>query len=301
MNLSSIAIGCAALLVTLSSHAVVRTVQLTPIEAPLVPYRLLGGDREFDGHGPDIRSRVQLRISGDRKALFADVYFHAKETVADWSETEGRWSVKVWEACADQRINRIRSSTLSEVRFRSDAAGPEIVFPGEDWDRVISWVVSALRQSRQLNPEQERFVQAFRRGLASVTAGNKIYLKPPTSSSGPVELFAIVGDTGGNDISTDEDPKDDTRIQGITFKPVVLDISGPNCRSGSASRGTGVSIVGATSAPLTEATESQAPTDPKGQRNLGLTSHLPLSVLTKSPVAFKRDAKDKESKWEGGK
>jgi hypothetical protein len=35
------------------------------------------------------------------------------------------------------------------------------------------------------------------------------------ATDGPVMFFAVVGDTGGNDISDDGNPKDDTRIVGI--------------------------------------------------------------------------------------
>ena len=50
--------------------------------------------------------------------------------------------------------------------------------------------------------------------------GNHVHVRAP--SSGPVQLFAIVGDTGGPDISTDENPKDDTRIDGIRFRPIQI-------------------------------------------------------------------------------
>lgn len=50
--------------------------------------------------------------------------------------------------------------------------------------------------------------------------GNHIHLRAP--AAGPVRLFSIVGDTGGPDISTDDDPKDDTRIVGIKFKPIKI-------------------------------------------------------------------------------
>ena len=35
-------------------------------------------------------------------------------------------------------------------------------------------------------------------------------------------VFAIVGDTGGDDISDDDNPKDDTRIERIKFAPAQI-------------------------------------------------------------------------------
>jgi hypothetical protein len=39
-----------------------------------------------------------------------------------------------------------------------------------------------------------------------------------------VKLFAIVGDTGGLDISDDDNPKNDTRIVAIEFNPVRIEL-----------------------------------------------------------------------------
>jgi hypothetical protein len=49
-------------------------------------------------------------------------------------------------------------------------------------------------------------------------------MKSP-STPGPVAVFAIVGDTGGPDISTDDNPKDDTRIERIEFARVRLNMT----------------------------------------------------------------------------
>src|SRR5687768_14896103 len=58
---------------------------------PFCPKQLLGGDREFDGHGPEIWASIKLAIK-DKKQINAEVFMHARETVSDWSETEGTWN-----------------------------------------------------------------------------------------------------------------------------------------------------------------------------------------------------------------
>ena len=44
------------------------------------------------------------------------------------------------------------------------------------------------------------------------------------NNGGPVRIFAIVGDTGGPDISNDENGKDDTRINSIMFKKLRISL-----------------------------------------------------------------------------
>lgn len=73
---------------TASTDTVVQFVPATV--GPYAPKKLLGGDREFDGHGPEIWAWIKLKIV-DKKYIDAEVYMHARETVSDWSETEGTW------------------------------------------------------------------------------------------------------------------------------------------------------------------------------------------------------------------
>lgn len=244
------AIAMAASLASLGSIAAEQAIKLNDITTPFAPSRLLAGDREFDGHGPEISSSVTLRIDGDQKTIMTDVYFHARENQWDWSETEGNWSFPVWQACAEQTITAIRSDTYSEVNFTSDAAGPELGIPGGDMREIINTLSSILNYSGILTGPQAAMVEAFRGGVATVFMNNKVYLVPPAGGLGPVEIFAIVGDTGDDDISDDNNPKEDTRIDGITFKPVLVELAGPACGSGGTSSSGSTDPAGVSSAPL---------------------------------------------------
>ena len=73
------------------------------------------------------------------------------------------------------------------------------------------------REGRQVQETAEKVKQ----GLAFLPENdNHVHLK--SADRGPVRVFAIVGDTGGPDISNDNDPKDDTRINSIVFKKLRI-------------------------------------------------------------------------------
>ena len=208
-------------------------IHLTDITTPLVPNKLIAGDREFGGNGPNIVCRVQLKLTGDRQRIVAVVDFQARETKSDWSETRGNWTVNVFTAPAGKKIDHIIGPTTSEVRFISKQAGFQILGPGEDFVKFIHEVVKfsnrVLDAERLLTnlPVDTPEVRAARELLKlaeSASAGlhfegNYVHTVHP-KVDGPVNLFSIVGDTGGPDISTDNDPKDDTRIQAIHFSPI---------------------------------------------------------------------------------
>lgn len=226
-----------------SAYAATQEVTINDITQPLVPSQVLGGDREFDGHGPDIKTTAKLRIGDNGRALYADIYFHAKETTRDWSETEGRWSRKVWDAPAGQTIKRILSDDYSETNFRSEPGGAQFLAPSEDWLAVVDWVIDIVKLFTDENAEGEIDIpkgevadnlpcdtveqcrDLFKRGLLAVSNGNHVHIEPADQGN-LVSTFMIVGDTGGADISDDNNPKDDTRIEAIAFNPVRLDLEG---------------------------------------------------------------------------
>lgn len=143
---------------------------------PYCPKKLLGGDREFDGHGPEIWAWVKLRIA-DNRMIYADVYMHARETVSDWSETEGTWAKLIYTAPSGYEIIDIPSGKYSEVHYISK--------PG---------------------------VNAFTpRGLVQAIGGAK-GTDVPFKDDGLVARWNIVGDTGGTDISDDDNCNDDTQV-----------------------------------------------------------------------------------------
>ena len=143
---------------------------------PYCPMKLLGGDREFDGHGPEIWAWIKLKIVAN-KYIDAELYMHARETTSDWSETEGTWTKRIYTAPAGYSITGIESGVYSEVHYVS-------------------------------NPGVRSFSPA---GLVQALGGAR-GADVPFKDDGLVSRWNIVGDTGGRDISDDTDPHDDTQV-----------------------------------------------------------------------------------------
>jgi len=74
------------------------------------------GDKEFDGHGPDVQAWAQLRIEENKK-IYVDYFLQARETQDDWTTARGRWSKLLWTAGTGQYIVRINSDMRSETSY----------------------------------------------------------------------------------------------------------------------------------------------------------------------------------------
>jgi hypothetical protein len=166
-----------ALLFTIHAMGQDTTVQVMPSTiGPYCPSKLLGGDREFGGHGPEIWAWIKLKIV-DGKYIDAEVYMHARETTSDWSETDGTWTKRIYTSPAGFQISAILSGKYSEVHYVSK--------PG----------VNAFSPA----------------GLAQALGGAR-GADVPFKDDGLVRRWNIVGDTGGGDISDDDNPHDDTQV-----------------------------------------------------------------------------------------
>lgn len=225
---SRISVTFNALNVTLKPTAAaqgITTVKLENIDEWLVPNKLVRGDREFDGHGPRIKSEVKLRISPDGSKLFADVTFWAQETVHDWSTTEGQWTKLVYEAPYGKKITEIISDKASRTQFVSPAAGFQFIVPGQDLARAMNTffdatdIQPAVMKAFGVKPEDRGVLQMLVKGV--IDKGNTVVQVPPVEGT-LVKFFHIVGDTGGPDISNDDNGNDDTRIVKIEFFPAKL-------------------------------------------------------------------------------
>lgn len=205
----------------------ISTIRLEDMSEWLCPKAVLRGDREFDGHGPKIKCNVNLRIGDGGSALYADIYFWAKETVHDWSETERRWSKKVYEAPLGKRITQIVSDRASRTQFISPAAGFQFLVPGSDvastvnsfLDGVGGTITSTLLASYGINPND--FMTFSRLITGAINNGNTV-VRVPSVEGTLVKFFHIVGDTGGPDISDDDNCNDDTRIVKLEFNQVQV-------------------------------------------------------------------------------
>jgi len=84
---------------------------------PLCPTKI-GGDREFDGNGPDVTASAVLFTIADQKELWAHIELHVKETKSDWSEAQGAWDLPVWPGKLGARITGFSPNTPSTTGYR---------------------------------------------------------------------------------------------------------------------------------------------------------------------------------------
>jgi len=83
-------------------QAVGTTTQLVhgtqvPLGSRFIPPRTRG-DREFAGHGPDVRVRADLVISNAKTAIDLRLSMTAAETVSDWTTAEGATASRIYTA-----------------------------------------------------------------------------------------------------------------------------------------------------------------------------------------------------------
>ena len=213
--------------VTVQGIATPTTIALNDINESLCPKDLLGGDREFDGHGPKIISKVTLRIGDNGKALYADISLWAQETQHDWSTTERLWSRKVYTAPLGKTIASINSDTYSRTQFISPPGGFQFLAPGAD----VAKVVKAFTQNEKGLIHAAIFTSlgipindfaAYARLITGYSHQDNTVVKMPAIEGTLVRFFHIVGDTGGPDISDDDNCNDDTRIVKLEFNPVQV-------------------------------------------------------------------------------
>ncbi|MFN4147170.1 MAG: hypothetical protein ACK4GN_15190, partial [Runella sp.] len=206
-NVTTIAKGGASILAQ-------QTIQLEDFNEWLCPSQLLRGDREFGGNGPKVKCEVKLRIGDNGSSLIADFYLWAQETKHDWSTTEGRWTRKVYEAPYGKRITKILSATASRTQFISPAAGFQFLVPGADVQSAMrtffdgSVIENAIFAAHGI-PNPGAANRAAISGLVSTYMQGNTVVKIPATEGTLVKFFHIVGDTGGDDISTDDNCNDD--------------------------------------------------------------------------------------------
>ncbi|MBF9036060.1 hypothetical protein HKCCE2091_17575 [Rhodobacterales bacterium HKCCE2091] len=158
---------------------------LDPITTPIVPQAMLRGDREFGGNGPDLTVRVRLFPGRGGRAIFAEVTFRAAETGGDFSTTEITETHLVWQ-----------------------------------WDPSMG---ARFVQSIDA-PVFEHTVRS--EPTCGTCAGHVFDGAVPTSMTGGpygvINHISMIGDTMGSDVSTDRDPRGDTHVRSIAFRPFLV-------------------------------------------------------------------------------
>jgi hypothetical protein len=130
-----------------------------------------------------INASVQLEVTPDGTGIDAIVNFNEQETGGDNSEVTGSWRIRVFSAAEGTRITGITSAARTNiVNYRGRGGGFEV----------------------------------------SIFGCNDGAVEEATVSGGPVRTFSLIADTGGEDISSDNDCHCDSRIEKISFNPVTI-------------------------------------------------------------------------------
>jgi hypothetical protein len=230
--LCGVALGGALFATSVPAEAAPRTVsvRLKDINKPLVPTRKIRGDREFGG-GPQVNTRVELKISKNRRRIEAHVWFRAEERKDDRSTVDETFVVPVYDAPKGQVVTKILGERVATASFKGKNAGLQILVPGTDvakffreftklanrvWDAkmLLMGKPPRTKAGRKKWNAAKRLLKQLDMGKAgSVFQKNHVHMRTP--KRGPVKLMAIVADTGGDDISHDRNGKDDCRIVAI--------------------------------------------------------------------------------------
>lgn len=205
----------------------VQKVNIEPLTEWLCPNQLLRGDREFGGNGPKIKCEANIQISRDSTSLIVLVKLWAQETVHDWSTTEGTWTRPIYQAPLGYKIGKILSDNTSRTQFVSPKAGYQIFVPGTDVAKaayeflgiadINSAILKAFGYQSSDRSALSRLITQY------VDHGNTV-VRVPSIEGALVKYFSIVGDTGGDDISNDDNCNDDTRINKLEFFPVTIEM-----------------------------------------------------------------------------
>ncbi len=128
---------------------------------------------------------VDVELRAVRNRIVADIEFVATETGGDGSIGRGRWSHTVYTAPVGRTIERILSLSQQRIEFESDDGGGG----ADNWSRSEAYHTETFDRDAVL------------------------------------DSYTIIGDTRGDDISSDRNPLDDTRIQRLAFKPALILLS----------------------------------------------------------------------------
>jgi len=194
-SFQALALGAATLGVAAAvtaSGAQAETIVLRDILTPIVPTVVLAGDREFGGNGPRITVGVELTVERGGRAIFATVSFSATELGGDGSRTAITPApILVWRWEDEDCMRPVeRINTQSFALLSHDSA------PG-----------CGFGCGTVTGP-----------GTTSEDGGFVVTVVP--QNPGPVANMTLLGDTAGDDISTDSNPSGDTSLRAVRFTPI---------------------------------------------------------------------------------
>ncbi|MEM8800775.1 MAG: hypothetical protein AAGF15_11930, partial [Pseudomonadota bacterium] len=172
----------------------------------LTPTRLIRGDREFGGNGPRIDVRVQFIAKKHGAQIDARVTMRAAELGGDGSETRQTfYDFPVWHSGGKP----IRVTRILQPDWRVSFTSPRGQNP-----------FAARGSCRDAQVTPRGFLPSVTVTCRTEDGGHFIVVR----DRGPIRQMLLMGDTSGDDISTDNNPRGDTGIRGIKFGTLPVEV-----------------------------------------------------------------------------
>ena len=167
---------------------------LRDITDPIIPRQAnADADRDFDGNGPDMAVVVHIGIARGGRAIFANVEFTASERGGDGSAAAtGSQTFELWRWQPADGARFVR-------RILTDNAAVAIL-PVPNDCRASCAITGPVEDGAPLQ--------------VLTLSGNAL-----------VNQITYLGDTMGDDISTDDNPHGDTSIRRITFHDIRVEFT----------------------------------------------------------------------------
>jgi hypothetical protein len=97
-----------------------KTDMIPEVEYPYLCPTHINGDKEFEGHGPNMNMSAMLDISTDALSIKLIIDLDAAETVWDWTEARGHWEFILYNAPVGWHIQGINYPLLPTTCFYKD-------------------------------------------------------------------------------------------------------------------------------------------------------------------------------------
>lgn len=108
----------------------IEQITIHPPATPKFIPAWVGGDREFDGHGPRVNVYTQIEVRNSNE-LWARLWMRARETQSDWTEASGSADYLMYRDPQVTSIRRILSDSMSYSSYIDTDHADDVLEMGE--------------------------------------------------------------------------------------------------------------------------------------------------------------------------
>jgi hypothetical protein len=111
------------------------THSFTPLPISNLCPKHIAGDKDFQGHGPDVIASAELFIA-DERFLWVKIMLRAQEWKADWTKAEKEWTYPLWPAPLGTEILEVSPSSPSNTWYVD--VNHQLDYPTIDGSSLVS-------------------------------------------------------------------------------------------------------------------------------------------------------------------